>query len=407
MLHLLKQTVSVVGGTGVTTGGALVVSVVIAQVLGPASVGKYGIAQAVSAPVMMFCHMQLRRIVATDSSRRLDLPGCVAFQITSGSVGLAIVYVIAILLYDELVGLIMLTAAQKALEFVSETVYGGMYREGQGGKVGRSMTIQGLAMVLVMTLAVLFSRRLETAVAAACIARAAVFVAYDARGQLGSVMSWSRGGRNFADLVVKLGRLGVPAGLRAAATSSSAAIPRYAIEAISGVQSLGYFVAATQLARLAPMVNEAVVAVMMPRLAEVTGSGVFHRRLGQVCLVSGSIGAVGLAASWLMGETALSLFYGSDFGQHASTLIFLALSAQVSCVIGAISAGFMSLRLVDTEMWATGASLVWLVPLSAFLTTNCGIDGAAMAYGASNAILLTVLILCLKAHARSGSREGS
>jgi len=384
-------------GTLSYTGAQFVYVVLIARILGAEAVGEYGLAQAVSAPIFMLAHMQLRRLAATDVRNEFPLSAYLLVQVISGAVGVGLVVSLGAIAYPEILGLLLGVALFKWTEALSFIAFGVMQRRGEMKTLGVSMVFRGITTIPVVAVALLTTRSVTVAVFASVALAATFLLAYDlpnlrrrGEGPLG------RSGLDRAGLT-RLLRLGLPAGGRTGLTSLTTVLPRYVLEYFAGMRAVGLFMALFQLIQLCAAANQSVINAILSRMSQHYHDGPrqFISFLGKVLLAASGAATVMVLLGYFFRNPIISSIYGSDFSALAPLLpLFLAV-AGLRLLLGAFTAASVSMRLLTQELFLMIPTLASAALLSLILIPRFGIAGAGWALLGStlvNVLCLAILV---------------
>jgi O-antigen/teichoic acid export membrane protein len=369
----------VLAGTGLYGAAQLVLVVTVAKHADAVLLGSYGLAQALTAPVLMFSHFELRRMLATDVARRYGLGEYLSLQLATGALGLSLCAVIGELWLGGQLALVMAVGLKKLLEFIGELILGAYQRADRLELLASSMTMRALADVCVVPGIFVLSGSLALALVAGCGSSVAILIAHDVPSlrhlgeRLGLAPSWRR--------LLALARDGTPAGLTATLTSLNGSVPRYLIEVYRDRALLGYFVSLYQLLQAGTLVNTAIGHAELPALSQSLGQGRarFRHRLGRVCRVQAAVQLAAVAVMIVAGGRILAAVYRPEYAQFATVAIMLFLGAAVRAVAGALSSGHMVLRSLRAEAAATAMTGAATAGFGLLWIPRWGLMGAALA----------------------------
>jgi O-antigen/teichoic acid export membrane protein len=134
---------------------------------------------------------------------------------------------------------------------------------------------------------------------------------------------------------------------------------------------------------------------LMSRLYASGQLGEFRAALVQLSIIGGVLGLVGLAVARIVGTRLLAMFYSPEYAAASQVFIMLMIATAIHCVGGVLTSGIMSARCfrIQVPMFAlvmgSSALACWrLVP-------TCGLAGGAMAMvvGAVVRLLLAVAVV--------------
>jgi O-antigen/teichoic acid export membrane protein len=155
--------------------------VVLARLGNSVVVGQFALALAVTAPVMLLAGMSLRTIQATDHAGEFSIGDYVGMQAVS--IGLAILVVISIAMISgrtsETRGAILLVGLAKAFELGSELLFGVLQRNDQMDRIGKSLILKGLSSVVAIAVGIHLTGSVVGAAAFLAIAWGLLLAVYD------------------------------------------------------------------------------------------------------------------------------------------------------------------------------------------------------------------------------------
>jgi O-antigen/teichoic acid export membrane protein len=370
-------------------------------------VGNFALALAVVLPVLMFSSLSLRALQITDyhgsyrfreyvSLRLLTLVLSLVFILGFGFVS---GYSAPVLVST------MLIAAAKALEYVSDLLYGVLQQQEDMSGIAISMALRAVLSVAALGIAVSLTHSLVWGASGLLLASAAVLFAYDipksfARrtGQTGNRvregLQYLRGLLNHSGGQRRLWKLalsGLPMGFVLMMVSLNINIPRYFIERHLGMAELGIFSAIATLMAAGGVVTNALGQAAAPRLARYFAA---HNRRGFGILLSAivaaslGLGLLGFAGALLFGRQGMALIYRPEYSTRQDVLIWLMaasgffyLGSTLGYAVTAVRCFTPQLPLFAGAAVATAVGCIVFVP-------RFGLRGAAIA------ILLSSLVQC-------------
>jgi O-antigen/teichoic acid export membrane protein len=371
--------------------------VTLAKLGTPLMLGQFALALAITAPVFQLASLQLRTLQATDA--RHEYPFSEYLSLRLASTGAALVVMIAIPFVAGYRGMVMavilIIGSAKAIESLSDLVYGLLQQHERMQQIARSMILKGTFSLAVLSGAVYLTKNL--AVGALCLAAAwlLVWFCYDLRCGLRLVArtqfrpAWNR------SRLGKLLWLSLPMGLVLMLLSLNVNIPRYFIERLLGDRQLGIFAAMAYFIQAGGMLMNALGSILSPRLARYYAEGrssAFRALFLKLLGVGAAAGIASILTAHYFGGFLLTLFYRAEYAQYAGVLTLLMVAGTVSYVSGALGVAVSSLRCFAGQLPVNlFSSLVGLV-CSYFAIARYGLYGAA----------LTVLAIAVASMAGNG-----
>lgn len=357
--------------------------VVLAKLGSAEMLGQLALGFAVTAPVFLLTSLSLRGVLTTDARVEYSLGDYLALRLVTASVGLLAVALIAGLVdyrWETRVAILAI-GVLKAIEAVSDILYGVMQRHDRTDVIARSIGSRGILSVLALAAGVYLTGSLLWGLFLVAVMWAVVLATYDfpesVRLLAGDVRPrWVR-----IDLL-RLARLSIPLGLTAMFISLSATIPRYFLERHRGEQELGVFVAMAYLIVIGETIANALGQAASPRLAGYYAAGDrarFRRLLVGLVGLGLVLGGSGLVIARAWGREILTLLYRPEYAEHADALEVLMLAAGIGYVATFLYYTMTSARLFRVQMSLfVGVAAASLVACAALVPAR-GVMGAAQA----------------------------
>ncbi len=357
---------------------------VLAKLGSAAVVGQFALGLAIAAPIFMFTNLQLRGVEATDSRSEFAFADYFTLRCIATSLGFAaIVAIVLCSQYDRHTSLIvLLVAGAKIVESLSDVIFGLMQKNERLDQLATSLTLKGVASILVFTFAFWRSRSLVTAVAAMGLTWLLVFLSYD----LG-VVRRSNGpeaillGAN-VHVLKRLALMSLPLGFVMALMSLNTNIPRYVLEHYKGPSEFGIYASLAYLGTAASLVINALGQSASARLSRMFAAQQFDEfksLLHKFVLLGAVIGIVGVPAAALFGRYVLSLIYRPEYANYLNVFLVMVTTTSVLAVASFLGYGITAARSFKMPLVIIGASTLSTVILSFRLIPKFGLMGAALA----------------------------
>lgn len=360
--------------------------IVVAKLGTPEVVGQFALSFAVTAPVMMAANLNLRGMQATDARQAFGFGDYLALRMVSLSLAGALIVALAVLVYPGETGLaIVIVAAAKGAESLSDVYFGFMQRHERMSLISRSHMVKGVASVAGLAAGLHFGGTLPWAVAGVAVAWTGVLALYDiprAKELARAVRQSSLRPRWRRPVLVTLARLALPLGLAALLGSLVTNIPRLFVERLLGARELGFFAAAGYLIIVGARFMTALGESASPRLAEYHARGERRRFLGlllRMLVVVGGIGAAAIAVAAAFGEALLAALYRPEYATQSDVLVVLMVAALLGYVAVLLQYALTSLRALRVQPFVLAATAVVTAVACVLLVPRHGNLGAALA----------------------------
>jgi O-antigen/teichoic acid export membrane protein len=370
-------------------------------------VGNFALALAVVLPILMFSSLSLRSLQITDHHGSYRFREYVSLRLLT--LVLSLLFILGFGLVSgystPVLASTMLIAGAKALEYVSDLLYGVLQQKEDMSGIAISMALRAVLSVAALSIGVSLTRSLVWGASGLVLASGTVLVAYDIpktftnrADQIGrrlreglqhirGLVSKGGGQRRLWKLAVT----GLPMGFVLMMVSLNINIPRYFIERHLGMAELGIFSAIATLMGAGGVVTNALGQAAAPRLAKYF---VAHDRRGfsillsAIVLASLGLGILGFAGALLFGRQGMALIYRPEYSTRQDVLVWLMgasgffyLGSTLGYAVTAVRCFTPQLPLFAGAAAATAVGCIVLVP-------RFGLRGAAIA------ILLSSLVQC-------------
>lgn len=381
------------------------VLIVLTKLGSTAEVGVFALALAITAPVMMIANMQLRGVQATDARREYSLSDYVAVRLLTALTAFMIVLAIAVFggFESTTLWVIVLVGIAKAIESLSDVLYGYFQQQEKMQYIAVSMVTRGALSVLVLGVIFYLSQQLSLSLVGMCVAWMCVLLAYDvvvARklllvegGKRGSLVSFAT--EPFIrrrTYLLRILKIAFPLGIVMGMISLNTNIPRYIIEVFLGTEALGIFAALAYTVVAINMFTQALGQAVSPRLAKHFADGnirTFVQLLLRVIMVNGGIGLAGVVLLSFVGPEILAFLYTPEYATHATLFLVLMATAALMGIASAFGYAMTAARLFRPQV-----PLFMAVLMSTTLSSYVFIPRLHL-YGAVIALTLSCLVQIL------------
>jgi O-antigen/teichoic acid export membrane protein len=375
-----------ISGWCIYSGCQWLLLIVLARLGSVASVSQFGLALAVTAPILIFANLQLRLVQATDSECEYAFSDYLSLRYIS--VVLAMIAICAVALSMNCTAqtklVIVLMGAAKAIEAVSDVYHGSFQRHERMDLFSRSLLIKGPLSVVLFTLVFVWTQSLAWAVLGLAASWAAVLIWHDI--VVGRMLE-SRTPREyrlrFAENWPKLRRLtmvALPLGLVTGLTSLEVNAPRYFVAQWGDETALANFTALAYLLVAGEMIVVALTYAVVPRLAKLNrvDSRCFWITIGKTLLGVAMLGVLGCTVIHRYGSEILESVFGASYATEAGALMVLAVAAALQYCATTIAHALRAMRKFQTLLAIRVFTISILLVSCAFLVTRHGIWGAAV-----------------------------
>jgi len=401
-LSLRSNFIWMLSGNAVYAACQWMAIVALAKLGSSFMVGQFSLGLAISTPVLMFTNLHLRAVQATDARRSYSFREYLQLRISLTFIGLLVI--IGIVLFShhsrQTALVVLLVAAAKAIETVSDIHYGLFQLNDRLDQTGKSMMIRGVLAAAALGGALYFTHSLLWGCAAMAVVWLAALIMFDAR----------RGRRLHArrEVSLKNGRFqllctALPLGLATTMAALNLNMPRYFIHTHLGERELGIYSALAYTTTAMVLVSDSLGHSAIPRLSRLYSAGSvqkYRALLGRLLAIGVALGSVGVIAARGFGERLLGLIYGREYAAHYRVFVLLIFATAIYCVASMFTSAMTAARRfrIQVPLYAL------IVGTNAFACAHwvpsAGLTGAAQAMMLASIVHLalgaTILGLLLK-----------
>lgn len=387
-------------GNGIYAASQWLNIVVLAHIGGAIFVGKFALALAITAPVMLFCNLSLRAVLVTDAANDFSLRNYVTLRYLTSSIALFIILFLCIFYKDdsEQLLIILFIGIAKFFESISDIYYGINQKNHRLDSISKSLILRGFIGCTALSSIFYLTNNLVFSCAIYAASWAAVFLFYDRKmSVIALVFSTEiREPRDVKLIVYKqLIKTALPLGIAALLVSLNWNIPRYFVEHSLGKENLGIFSALIYLVIIGNMVINSIGQSINAHLASayITNDiNKFIQYTSKALLVALLIGICGIILSISIGNYALAILYGKSFAQYSDILILISFGAILTYITNILGHAITSTRRFKNLLFPYIIVTLTIVISSAILIPQYGLKGAAYTFIAFGIVDLTAHI---------------
>lgn len=371
--------------------GQWAILIILARLGGPALVGEFTLAMAITAPIMVFSHLQLREIQAVDAGGRYAFADFRAVRLYTTALGLLVILLVAASSgYPAAVAAVICgVGLTRAIESLSDIYYGLAQRYERLDRVAQSMLLRTVAGCAVLGIVLMVTGSLVAALLAQACAWAAVWWLFDRRVAQPWQNSPPTSGllpRQRWRVRLQLAWIGLPLGGAVMLGTLNVNVPRYVVESSLGLEALGIFAALAQFIVVGNTVILAVCQAAIPQLANLFAAGrtsAFRRLLVQLCGIGAGVGLAGVLVAFFIGESVLQLMYGEAFSAQSGLLVWIMVVGAIWYMIAPLGSSLSAMHRFRAQP-VVQASAVGVNTLACLiLVPRHGLDGAVAGWAAA------------------------
>lgn len=345
-------------------------------------VGTYILAMALSVPFQLI-GSQLKSIQATDINYEFSLNNYLILGLAGALLPILGATAIAVILkYQvEVILIILIIAATKAIENVSGVFQGIMQQHERMDLLACSLAIKGVLSVTAFGLLLYTSQNLLLPVLGLTGVSVLVLFTYDLpRGcNLGRQRGLKRGSGVVLKDMVSLTKKTAPLSITALLISLNTNIPRFGLERFWGLKTLGFFGPVAYVLAFGDLAAAAVGRATAPRMARYW---LLDRKALRplvlkllALLIVLSLGSIILAFAF--GSRVLSLLFGPAYAPYASLLLWLTAAMGFGIFSQFFSYLLTAMRLLNCQAILSLITVALTVVLCYILIPSFGLLGTA------------------------------
>lgn len=369
-------------GTMVNAAAQWGVLVTLAKFGSSDAVGQYTLALAITAPLIAFSNLNLRHVVASDVTDKLEFSDYLSTRLTT-----SVIAILATVFIVEVIGeypsptnwVILIIAAAKAVEAVSDLVFGLLQRHERLDYVARSMSLGGPLALVAITAGLWVTDSIVVGViglATFWFLRLIFFDLHTA-SRFAAVRIHFRG-----RTMLRLVRRTLPLGAGKALVSLEATVPHYFVAYFVGLEQLGYFAAFTYLLQPGIVAMNSISHAIIPRFAAAYQDG--NRARARALLLRSlvvSVPAVGATLTLVctFSDTLLPILYTVSHTLYVDVLILLAVAAAIHCATSFLTSSVTAAGAFTGQMPISMLTLASSLAASWILVPHHGLMGAGIA----------------------------
>jgi O-antigen/teichoic acid export membrane protein len=365
--------------------------VILARMGGPAAVGAYAFALALTGPVMVFASLCLRFMHASDARGAYVFREYLYLRCATTVAAVFVVMIIAGVsgVSHGSWSVLLPVCGMRAADALSDIYYGVWQGHERMSVIAWAMMLNSVSSIAFMTAAVMLGGGVPGAAVGSALGSctALLFVrvrtASDSEVQRAVAsgsgpVAWRR--------VLRLSVEAAPLGFILLLSSLQQNVPRFFVQRYAGEAALGLFAAASQLTTAADIVGGALAGAAGPRLARLFANGEvgsFRNLTSKLAAVGLVLGAAGVLLSVLAGRWFLVHLYRPEFASGTRMLVVLSAAAGMGLVSSFLGYALTSARIITVQPVLLTVTITVLVMCSVTVVPRYGGDGAAWALAAA------------------------
>lgn len=370
--------------------------VLLAKLGSPELVGEFGLALAITAPVLIGASLSLRNVQATDTAGEYTFGHYLSLRVFTTAVALLVIAGVVACsgCTPRLAAVIFLIGLAKGFESISDIFFGYLQQREQMDRIARSMIVKGILSLGAVALAIHFTANLAFAAAGMAAVWAAMLFCYDAPvaarllpGAIPAVRllipRWT------PRMLWRLALLALPGGIVMMLISFSGNIPRYFIAGHLGTHELGIFAALVYPMVAGSTVIGALGQSATPRLAQIYARAdrhAFALLLGRMVIIGAVLGVLGVFVVWLAGAPILTLLYRPEYANYVHVFLWIAIATGLGYAASFLGYGMTAARYFRAQVPVFFVTMLVTAAACALLIPRYQLVGAAFAILAATVV---------------------
>lgn len=375
----------------------------VAKLGTPEMLGRFSLAFAICAPIVMFTNLQLRNIQATDARGEYHFRDYLTLRAIGAFVAMVVIAAIAVVMYVLGHGIsaavtILIVGLAKTAESLSDVIYGLLQKWERLDLSARAQMIKGPAALIALASLIYVTREIVWGVTGILLVWTVMLVTYDASNARRVLAAFAGQEKLtasqplFARLpaIKRLAVLTLPMGVVGLLDSLNVNVPRYFIAHHLGERSLGYFSAMADLIVAGNLVVIALATSSASRLshAYMRSAGSFMRLVLRLVAFGAVLGLAALGVAFFFGRPLLALLYKPEYAEYQEVFVWLMAAAGVGYIYRFLIYSMTAARYLRCQTPLYACSLAVQVGMSAWLIPTHGLPGAAWAVFAGMTVIL-------------------
>ena len=369
--------------------------VALAKMGNPVMVGKYVLGLAVTAPIILAANLQLASVQASDARREYAFGHYLGLRLLTTVLALVVTAgVVALSGYQRETALVvMIVAAMKACDAVSDVMFGLLQQREQMLGIATGMILNGVVSLAALIVALKLTNNIVWAAAGSGLG-SAMAAAYNLRTGASVLRAESarHGGPTDARKLLAprweprrlrhLAVLAFPLGIAMLLTTLSGCIPRYIIQHSLGEHELGIFGALAYVMTAGRTVVNAMGQAATPRMARhyaAHETAAYSAMLMRLFGFGALIGVAGIVAAVAAGRGVLSLLYTPEYAAAAPVFTLMMVVAAIQYVVSFMGDGMTAARLFKPQVPLCAVVAAATLAAGLLLIPRFGLTGAAWA----------------------------
>ena len=404
-------------GNAVYAAGQFATLILLAKLVRTEMVGQYALGLALVYPVMMFTNLQLKAVITSDISKRVEFGHYLGLRLLTTPFAFVAVYVITKLLrYDrDLTAVVLMVGVAYGIETISDVYYARLQLNDRMAEISKSLMAKALLSIIGLALALYISRNVLWGIAGIALARAAVLFAYDISPRTQGLPVESGQPAKAKELTPRLNAsvqrklvwLSFPLGLVVLLGCLNSSIPNFFIKNALGEREVGIFAAIGFVISVGNMAVVSLGQSAFTRLAKAYASGdiaAFGWLLGKLLAFGATLAGCGMVISEFEGREILTILFRPEYAERADLLPWVMAAGGVLFMAQFLGFGLTAANFYNSQVVLNAAASLSLFIACFWLVPRQGLLGAILAMLSAAVVQLAGSILVLARGVRMRTR---
>ena len=355
------------------------------------NVGLFGLAMAISTPIIVFTNLHLRTVYVTDVKDDYNFGEYLGLRLFTIAFAFILVLFIGLCRGSDLytTAILVTWCMAQCVVSLKDSFLAVMQKNERMDKVSQSRVMQAVGSLVVFTGLLFLTRNLLIAAIGVLFVRIIVLLFWDivnakyifsylnqsSESKLSLIPSFN------LNRIYKLMIMTFPLGIVMGLVSLSKNIPCYFIESYHGKELLGYFTPIVSFVVVGNMMIIAIAQSVAPRLAVYYNENIqaFGKLLIKLFFIGLFVGIAGIIVAQLFGEFILSKFFKPEYSQYKNILVLIMVAATPYYITSFLNNGLMAARKFKIQVPLMVFSIIIVLIISYLLIPKYGQIGAAWA----------------------------
>lgn len=360
--------------------------VVVARLGSPETVGQFALGLALSAPVILFTNLGLRRLQVADAAGKFTFADYFGLRLVTDGIAIGVIAALAVGsgYPRDTAGVILAMGLAKAVEAASDAVHGVLQKAERMDLIAGALVLRGITGVAGIAGGMIATHRLSVGLLAMAAGWTAVLCLYDMPRAARLLPDGDLRPRFRAAVLGRLAWRALPLGLVTTLGALMATVPSVMIEKVRGAAELGIYTALAYAFSASHRIMTAMSEAASARLARHYAAGrraAFLGVLSRLLFLAAAGGLTGVAIAAFAGRPLLTLVYGAAYGARADLLVDLMIAATAAGLGVVLDYGMTAMGRLKVQPLIYGGALVLLTVLCVRFLPTMELRGAVIALG--------------------------